>query len=236
MEAGLSLEDFSSETMYLAFRKLPLCRWRYFTLLEKPIQKAVVYLDPEEYHSTWLGNKSIYRTRMALADDGDLIVLAPGVRTFGEDQRIDELIRKFGYRTTPEILDHLKSSRTLMKNLSAAAHLIHGTSEKRFNITYCPGHLSKDEIEGVGYQYADLEKMTTRYNPSILKDGWNTLEDGERVFFVSNPAVGLWAYRGRFQESDSSGASQKKKKAKLTASDEASEDSTSPKRAKTGGE
>ena len=46
-----------------------------FTQLEEPLDKVVVYLDPEEFHSTWLGNKSIYRTRMAIADGGELIVL-----------------------------------------------------------------------------------------------------------------------------------------------------------------
>lgn len=72
-----------------------------FQLLDMPLDKVVVYLDPHEFKSTWLGNKSIYRTRMAIADGGELIVLAPGVHRFGEDQRIDELIRKYGYRTTP---------------------------------------------------------------------------------------------------------------------------------------
>jgi len=170
-----------------------------FTLLKQPIAKAVVYMNPDEYHSTWLGNKSIYRTRMALADKGELIVLAPGVKQFGEDKRIDELIRKFGYRTTPEIMKHLESSRDLMRNLSAAAHLIHGTSEKRFSITYCPGHLTQKEIESVGYEYGDLAEMTKRYDPKKLKEGYNTMPDGEKVFYISNPAVGLWAYEQRFK-------------------------------------
>src|SRR6267154_4607180 len=57
-----------------------------FVLMPKPIRKAVVYLDPHEFHSTWLGNKAIYRTRMALEDGGELVVLAPGAREFGEDR------------------------------------------------------------------------------------------------------------------------------------------------------
>ena len=56
-------------------------------LLDKPLQKVLVYLDPHEFKSTWLGNKAIYRTRMAMADDGDLIILAPGLKEFGEDSR-----------------------------------------------------------------------------------------------------------------------------------------------------
>ncbi len=56
-----------------------------FTVLDEAPAKMVVYLDPEEFHSTWLGNKAVYRTRMAIADGGELIVLAPGVKTFGED-------------------------------------------------------------------------------------------------------------------------------------------------------
>jgi nickel-dependent lactate racemase len=168
-----------------------------FTVLEEPPKKVVVWLDPEEFQSTWLGNKSIYRTRMAVADGGELIVLAPGVGTFGEDQEIDRLVRKYGYRTTPEIMRFVEQTDDLPKNLSAASHMIHGSSEGRFTITYCPGKLSREEIESVGYRYAALEPMLRRYDPKTLRDGWNTLPDGERIYYVSNPALGLWAYRGR---------------------------------------
>ena len=170
-----------------------------FSILSEPLDRVVVYLDDEEFHSTWLGNKSIYRTRMAIADRGQLIVLAPGVKTFGEDPQIDRLIRKYGYRTTPQIMQLMRENDDLQNNLSAAAHLIHGSSEGRFDVTYCPGHLTRDEIEGVGYRYADLAEMTRRYDPKRLKEGWNTLPDGERVYFIGNPALGLWAYEGRLK-------------------------------------
>jgi len=170
-----------------------------FEMLDKPLKKVVVYLNPDEFKSTWLGNKSIYRTRMALADEGELIVLGPGVKEFGEDKAIDGLIRKYGYRTSPEILDFVESNVDLMDNLSAAAHLIHGSSENRFKITYCPGHLSKEEIDGVGFHYGELDKMMQKYNPQELTDGYNTMPDGEEVFFISNPALGLWAHEGRFE-------------------------------------
>jgi nickel-dependent lactate racemase len=169
-----------------------------FTILTEELHKVVVCLDPEEFHSTWLGNKSVYRTRMAIADGGELVVLAPGVKTFGEDPAIDRLIRKYGYRTTPEIMQELRDNGDLQGNLSAAAHLIHGSSENRFTITYCPGHLTRDEIEGVGYRYGDLTEMLARYNPDALRDGWNTSPDGERFYYISNPALGLWAHEGRF--------------------------------------
>ncbi|KAL7688255.1 putative larA-like protein [Plasmopara halstedii] len=172
-----------------------------FELLDAPLDKVVVYLDPKEFKSTWLGNKSIYRTRMAIADNGELIVLAPGVARFGEDKRIDELIRKYGYRTTPEVLAHLNANRDLMKNLSAAAHLIHGSSEGRFRITYCPGQLSQEKIEGVGFGYGELKEMMAKYPVEKLQDGWNVDANGERFFYISNPALGLWAYRGRFESS-----------------------------------
>ena len=170
-----------------------------FEMLDEPLQKVVVYLDPSEFKSTWLGNKSIYRTRMAMADGGGLIVLAPGLKEFGEDPEIDRLIRKYGYRGTPATLAAVKANTELQNNLSAAAHLIHGSSEGRFNITYCPGQLSQQEIESVNFRYADLKQMTQRYHPAKLKDGWNTV-DGEKVFYISNPALGLWAYRGRFND------------------------------------
>jgi len=170
-----------------------------FTVLDEEPTKMAVYLDPEEFHSTWLGNKAIYRTRMAIADDGELIVLAPAVRTFGEDPQIDRVIRKYGYRTTPEVMRFVRETDDLPQNLSAAAHLIHGSSEGRFRITYCPGGLSREEIESVGYQYADLAAMQARYDPRQLNYGFNQMPDGERIFYISNPALGLWAYRGRLR-------------------------------------
>ncbi|MGB7769858.1 MAG: D-mannonate epimerase [Verrucomicrobiia bacterium] len=170
-----------------------------FEMLGEPLKKVVVYLDPSEFKSLWLGNKSIYRTRMALADGGELIVLAPGVKEFGEDREIDRLIRKYGYRGTPATLAAVKANAELRDNLGAAAHLIHGSSEGRFNVTYCPGHLTREEIESVNFRYADLKQMAARYNPARLKDGWNLMPDGDKIFFISNPALGLWACQSRFQ-------------------------------------
>jgi len=171
-----------------------------FIKLEKPIKKCIVYLDPSEFKSTWLGNKSIYRTRMALADDAELIVLAPGLHEFGEDKEIDRLIRKYGYRNTPFILEQTRKNEELQKNLSAAAHLIHGSSENRFKIIYCPGKLTKEEIESVNYQYASLKDMSDKYRINELRDGFNVMPDGEEIFYVSNPALGLWASKNRLNE------------------------------------
>jgi len=168
-----------------------------FNVLDKPLKKVVVYLEPDEFKSTWLGNKSIYRTRMAMADNGELIVLAPGLKEFGEDKEIDRLIRKYGYRGTSTTLNFLKENEELNNNLSAAAHLIHGSSEGRFSITYCPGHLTREEIESVNFKYHDLNDMVKRYNPGILRDGLNKMEDGEEIYFISNPALGLWTSKQR---------------------------------------
>ncbi|HPN38853.1 MAG TPA: lactate racemase domain-containing protein [Melioribacteraceae bacterium] len=168
-----------------------------FIMLDKPLKKVVVYLDPHEFKSTWLGNKSIYRTRMAIQDDGELIVLAPGLSTFGEDKEIDKLIRKYGYKTSTEILDFVKINDDISNNLAAAAHLIHGSSENRFKVTYCPGILSREEIEGVNFNYFPLEKMMDIYNPNKLVDGFNKI-NGEEIYYISNPALGLWASKNRF--------------------------------------
>ena len=167
-----------------------------FEVLDAPIRKAVVYLDPHEFHSTWLGNKAVYRTRMALADGAELIILAPGVGGFGEDPAIDALIRKYGYRGTPATLEAVRTNGDLAEDLSAAAHLIHGSSEGRFTIRWCPGHLSREEVKGVGFEYGDLKNMLARYSPQKLHHGYNRV-DGEDVFFIPNPGLGLWAYRGK---------------------------------------
>ncbi|HEY0794424.1 MAG TPA: lactate racemase domain-containing protein [Acidisarcina sp.] len=167
-----------------------------FEIVPEPLQKVVAYLDPHEFHSTWLGNKAIYRTRMALADNAELIILAPGLKEFGEDPQIDSLIRTYGYRGTRETLASVEQHPELAADLSAAAHLIHGSSEGRFNITYCPGALTREEIESVGFDYGDLTEMLVRYDPERLRPGFNTI-GGEEVFFIPNPGLGLWAHRDR---------------------------------------
>jgi hypothetical protein len=169
-------------------------------MLDEPIKKAVVYLDPKEFHSTWIGNKAVYRTRMALADDAELIILAPGVKEFGEDKGIDTLIRKYGYRGTPATLKAVSENPDLAADLSAAAHLIHGSSEGRFKIIWCPGELTRGEVESVGFEYGDLKTMKARYDFDKLQHGYNRV-DGEKIFFVANPGLGLWAHRSRFESS-----------------------------------
>jgi nickel-dependent lactate racemase len=170
--------------------------------LHKAIKKCVVYLDPNEFHSTWLGNKAVYRSRKAMADDGELIILAPELETFGEDPEIDRLIRKYGYLGTEQTLKDVDENDELFQNLSAAAHLIHGTSDGRFNITYCPGDgLTEEEIRSVGFNYAPYEQMKSIYKPEQLKDGWNMV-DGEEIFYISNPALGLWVLADGVKTSD----------------------------------
>lgn len=193
---GLFVGD-DAETFAQAAR---LSQQTNLDLLSAPLQRVVVWLDPEEFHSTWLGNKAIYRTRMAMADGGELVILAPGLREFGEDAEIDRLVRAYGYRGTPTTLAAVAAHDELRANLSAAAHLIHGSSEGRFDITYAPGGLTRDEIEGVGYRYAELAPLLERYQPQRLRDGLNVLPDGEEVFFISNPALGLWALAESFED------------------------------------
>jgi hypothetical protein len=174
-----------------------------FVMVEKPLKKVIVWLDPAEFKSTWLGNKSIYRTRMAIADGGELIVLAPALKEFGEDKTIDRLIRKYGYFGTPHTLKAVSENQELRDNLGAAAHLIHGSSEDRFSITYCPGkgadNLTREEIESVGFQWGDIDMALQKYKPHHLKEGFNLLPDGEEIYYISSPALGLWAYKDRFE-------------------------------------
>jgi nickel-dependent lactate racemase len=198
-EDGLQLRGFwVGDDMECFLRASELSLRVNFRMLDRPMHKVVVWLDPDEFRSTWLGNKSVYRTRMAIADGGELVVMAPGIGQFGEDPTIDRLIRRYGYRTTPEVLRMMEApGNELADNPGVAAHLIHGTSEGRFRIVYAPGHLTREEVEGVGFEYADLAETMRRYDPARLTDGWNTV-DGEEVYYISNPALGLWATADRF--------------------------------------
>ena len=166
------------------------------TFLDEPLEKVVVHLDPREFRSTWLGNKAIYRTRMAMADDGELIIIAPGLREFGEDAEIDRLIRKYGYCGTPATLKAVEENSELQDNLSAAAHLIHGSTEGRFKVVYATEHLKQTEIESVGYEWAPLDEVLSQYNPETLIDGFND----DDFFYISEPGQGLWALRSQFRE------------------------------------
>ncbi len=179
-------------------RAVALAQQTNLTLLDAPLQKVVVYLAEDEFRSTWLGNKSIYRTRMAIADGGQLIVLAPGVGQFGEDDAIDALIRAYGYCGRENIIRMCDENEDLRANLSAAAHLIHGSSDGRFSITYCTRHLPREAVEGVFFGWMPYDEAAARYNPATLQNGFNTLPDGETVYYIQNPALGLWADKNKF--------------------------------------
>jgi nickel-dependent lactate racemase len=203
-EAAVKGSGLAVRGLYIGFGKdcfekaAALSRQVNVNLMSEPVNKAVVYLEPEEYRTTWLGNKAIYRTRMVIADGGELIVLAPALERFGEDHKIDALIRKHGYRPGKEIIAKAAADPELGGNLSAAAHLIHGSSENRFTIRYCPGDkITKQEIESVGFKWGDLKETQKRYDINKLSSGWNTVE-GQRIFFVPNPALGLWAEEKKF--------------------------------------
>lgn len=179
---------------------IPLAQEKNIDFVNKGIKKCVVYLDPTEFKSTWLGNKSVYRTRMAIADGGELLVLAPGIERFGEDDQVDHLIRKYGYRGRIHTLEQFakEENQDLRDNMGAAAHLIHGSSDGRFTVTYAVKQISLAEIESVGFKAADYDEVAARYNPEILKYGYNILPDGEEIYYIPNPALGLWINREKF--------------------------------------
>ncbi len=162
--------------------------------VEHRAKKVVTYLDPEELKTTWVGNKGIYRTRMIVADGGELVILAPGVRAFGENEEMDAMTRKFGYKGRDYVLDLFNRGAFGTDKIMSAAHLIQGSTDGRFTVTYCtrPEQMSREEIESVGYRWADYGEASRRYDPHTLKEGWNTLPDGEELYFVGTPALGLW--------------------------------------------
>ena len=178
-------------------KAVALAQEKNLNLVDRSFRKCVVMLDEQEFKSTWLGNKAVYRTRMAMADGGELIVLAPGVDRFGEDPEIGALIRKYGYCGREQTIANVRENADLRANLSAAAHMIHSSSDSRFTIRYCTRLLSREDVEGVHFAYAPYDEMVKRYDPVALKDGWNMVS-GEEIYFISNPALGLWADRGRF--------------------------------------
>ena len=170
-------------------------RAQNITVFDEPVDKIVAVMQADEFRATWVANKAVYRTRMAIADGGELLVIAPGVTRFGEQPEVDDLIRKYGYLSQAEVLELYATQEDMQDIPHGTAHLVHGSSEGRFTITYAPGGLTREEIEGVGYAYMDVEEAQRRYDPAVMQDGWNTMPDGERVFYISTPSAGLWATR-----------------------------------------
>jgi nickel-dependent lactate racemase len=162
---------------------------------DRPVKKIVAVMQGDEFRATWTANKAVYRTRMAMADGGELLIIAPGVERFGEQPEVDALIRKYGYCGTPRALEQYRENADMQEIAHGAAHLLHGSSEGRFTIRYAPGKLTREEIEGVHYAYADLGETLKRYDPAKMLEGWNTMPDGEEVFFISTPSAGLWSTR-----------------------------------------
>lgn len=191
---------FIGDTRKVLEAAIELAQEKNIDFVDTGIKKCVVYLTPDEFKSTWLGNKSVYRTRMAIADGGELLVLAPGIERFGEDPQVDVLIRKYGYRGRLNTLEQFEKpeNQDLRDNMGAAAHLIHGSSDDRFTITYAVKNITKEEVEGVGFQAADYDEMVKRYDPEKLQYGYNTLPDGEEIYYIPNPALGLWINKEKF--------------------------------------
>ena len=164
------------------------------TYLDRPAKKVVAYLDPKELKTTWVGNKGVYRCRMIVADGGELLLLAPGIQAFGENEEMDEMTRTLGYTGTKRVLGLYRQGKVFEGKLMSAAHLMQGSSEGRFTITYAtdPKLMSQAEINGVGYEWMDYNEAVKKYDPAKLKDGWNVLPDGEEIYYVPTPALGLW--------------------------------------------
>lgn len=169
-------------------------------VFDKSLKKVVCMMDGSEFKSTWVANKAIYRTRKVIADGGELLIIAPGVERFGEQKEVDHLIRKYGYKGTPNTLKAYNNDKELQELGHAAAHLIHGSSEDRFKITYAPGKLISEEITGVGFDYMDIQKAINTYHPNKLKNGLNKV-NGEEIYFIPSPSLGLWTAKETFLNS-----------------------------------
>ena len=57
--------------------------------------------------------------------------------------------------------------------------------------------MTKQEVESVGYQYADHVSMSERYQVATIDTGWHATADGERYYFIKDPGLGLWMDRER---------------------------------------
>jgi hypothetical protein len=198
VQTGFYVGDDKDTYMQAAMQS----RRQNVTLFDKPLKKVVAVMQADEFRTTWVANKAIYRTRLAMADGGELLIIAPGLEGFGEQPEIDSIIRRYGYCGTPKVLEHYKKNADLQEFTNGTAHLMNGSPEGRFTVRYAPGKLTKGDIELVKFEYADLEQTLKRYDPSKMKEGFNTMPDGEEVYFISTPSAGLWSTRARMERND----------------------------------
>jgi len=162
------------------------------TRVKKPVHKIVAFMEGKEYKTAWVGNKAIYRTCMALENGGELIIIAPGVRRFGEDLKNDALIRRYGYHGTAHTLALMEKEPELAANTSVVAHLIHGSTDGQFTVTYATDRLSEVELQCVGYSHMPHAEAVKRYVPAKKEDGYYQTQDGEAYLFIAHPSMGLW--------------------------------------------
>lgn len=195
VHTGVHIGD-DLETYLAAARQ---AREQNITIVDEPLKKVVCVMQEDEFFSTWVANKAVYRTRMAMADGGELLIIAPGLKRFGEQPDVDALIRKYGYCGTPKVMELYKQNADMQDLAHATAHLIHGSSEGRFKITYAPGHLGQTDVEQVNFQYADLAETLKKYPVNTLREGFNDIA-GERIFFIPTPSAGLWATKEKLLE------------------------------------
>src|SRR5262249_8275229 len=188
----------SSESGGAAYRAAAALSFdRNIDVVPEPLHRISCWLDPREFRTTWLANKAVYRTRMALADGGELVILAPGVVRFGEDPSLDDLIRRHGYRGLAAVSEGVANDPELAASLGAAAHLIHGSSEGRFRITYCTdpdrGGRGPGELEQVGYSWRPLaDELEQLGVDGSTPSGPRIDRDGAAFTHLANPALGLW--------------------------------------------
>jgi hypothetical protein len=201
LRAVLSGRGGTGRSGAAAFREAAaLSRQRNITVVGEPWGRATCWLDAREYRSTWLGNKAVYRTRRALATGAELIVLAPGVERFGEDPEIDRLIRRHGYVGRDAVLAAAADDAELRASPGTTAHLIHGSSEGRFSITYCTdpdgGGLTPEELSDVGYGWRPLAGELAHLGVDATTPTGPAVDSrGERFAHVARPSLGLWVAR-----------------------------------------
>ncbi len=161
--------------------------------LKAKFNEVIAYLEPKIYRSTWIGNKAIYRSRLLIADNATLRVVAPGVDRFGEDPSIDDTLRRYGYRGY-EAIRQMKVDGALDGNLAAAAHILHSSTFDRFKVEYVAPKLGREEMEAVGFLYGEGDAISGgQSQPSHdgEEDVLYEVDDDGRLH-IYHPGVALW--------------------------------------------
>jgi len=174
-----------------------LARKQNVAALDEPLPRVVALLSGDQFDTLWSAVEVVSCLRMALNAGGELLLIAPGLIELSSDAATAALVARHGYAGAAELAAAARREPELAAEAVAAAHLRQGSTEGRFWITVATDGLDAETLRRANLKHVELSEAYLRYRPAHRRGGWNTTDDGEKFYYVPNPAEGLWSTKQR---------------------------------------